>query len=360
MPMMLQAAITFSFPAPRFLEQFVALRPGVHPDFRNPLALELVQQTARHIRLHVDSRHVDVARNVEHRRIGRNAFHLAFVGIDRNHAVPLGLESAQRLVAELRPVARRADHCHSFHTLIIASGTSAERQIAGCTLHASDGVLVHEPFVPVRSNRHAQHDHDCGRRRPARRIWHSRRSTPRIGPAPSRRAFWTRRSCTSTSCLRSRASPSVPSPPQTPTSPRARRKTRRRKCRSTRRPCWPRDSPRSSRSLARSREVSLSMRWHGSGDTLLVEGKFVEMDPGSRAKRYLVGFGAGKSGVTVEGSVKAPDGMLLATFKQRRIGVMGAAGGDSMGKLGQRHERHRRGHRQVPRARGPKGQKLDD
>jgi Domain of unknown function (DUF4410) len=68
-------------------------------------------------------------------------------------------------------------------------------------------------------------------------------------------------------------------------------------------------------------------------DTLLVEGQFVEMDPGSRAKRYLVGFGAGKSGVTVEGSVRAPDGMLLATFKQRRIGVMGAAGGDSMGKL---------------------------
>ena len=45
------------------------------------------------------------------------------------------------------------------------------------------------------------------------------------------------------------------------------------------------------------------------------------------------GFGAGKSGVTVEGSIKAPDGSLLANFKQRRIGVMGVAGGDSMGKL---------------------------
>ena len=68
-------------------------------------------------------------------------------------------------------------------------------------------------------------------------------------------------------------------------------------------------------------------------DALMVDGKFVEMDAGSRAKRYFVGFGAGKSGVTVEGSVMAADGLLLATFKQRRIGVIGAFGGDSMGKL---------------------------
>jgi hypothetical protein len=68
-------------------------------------------------------------------------------------------------------------------------------------------------------------------------------------------------------------------------------------------------------------------------DTLVVEGKFVELDPGSRAKRYLVGMGAGKSGVTVEGSIKSADGTLLATFRQRRIGVMGMAGGDSLGKL---------------------------
>ena len=68
-------------------------------------------------------------------------------------------------------------------------------------------------------------------------------------------------------------------------------------------------------------------------DALVVEGKFTELDPGSRAKRYFVGFGAGKSGVTVSGSVKTSDGTLLATFEQRRIGVMGAAGGDSLGKL---------------------------
>lgn len=67
-------------------------------------------------------------------------------------------------------------------------------------------------------------------------------------------------------------------------------------------------------------------------DALLVEGKFIEMDPGSRAKRYFAGFGAGKSGVTVEGSVKA-NGTVIATFKQRRIGAIGAFGGDSMAKL---------------------------
>jgi uncharacterized protein DUF4410 len=66
---------------------------------------------------------------------------------------------------------------------------------------------------------------------------------------------------------------------------------------------------------------------------LVVEGKFKEMDPGSRAKRYFVGFGSGKSGVTAEGSIKAADGTLLATFTQRRVGVMGVAGGDSMKKL---------------------------
>ena len=70
-----------------------------------------------------------------------------------------------------------------------------------------------------------------------------------------------------------------------------------------------------------------------AADTLLVEGKFVELDPGSRAKRYFVGMGSGKSAVAVEGTVKASDGTVLATFRQRRIGVMGIGGGDSLGKL---------------------------
>jgi hypothetical protein len=65
---------------------------------------------------------------------------------------------------------------------------------------------------------------------------------------------------------------------------------------------------------------------------VVVEGHFTLIDPGSRAKRYFVGFGAGKSGVAVTGTVTR-DGVLLAAFIQKRIGVMGMAGGDSMGKL---------------------------
>jgi hypothetical protein len=66
---------------------------------------------------------------------------------------------------------------------------------------------------------------------------------------------------------------------------------------------------------------------------LAVEGKFVTIDPGSRAKRYFAGFGAGKSSVKVTGVVKDSAGRTLARFEQRRIGTMGIGGGDSLGKL---------------------------
>jgi hypothetical protein len=66
---------------------------------------------------------------------------------------------------------------------------------------------------------------------------------------------------------------------------------------------------------------------------LVVEGTFITIDPGSRAKRYFGGFGAGKSSVKVAGTVKDSGGRTLATFDQRRIGTMGLGGGDSLGKL---------------------------
>jgi hypothetical protein len=66
---------------------------------------------------------------------------------------------------------------------------------------------------------------------------------------------------------------------------------------------------------------------------LVVEGRFVTLDPGSRTKRYFAGFGAGKSSVKVVGAVKDATGRTLATFDQRRIGAMGMGGGDSLGKL---------------------------
>ena len=66
---------------------------------------------------------------------------------------------------------------------------------------------------------------------------------------------------------------------------------------------------------------------------IVVEGKFLTIDPGSRAKRYWAGFGAGKSSVKVSGVVNDAGGRTLATFEQRRIGTMGVGGGDSLGKL---------------------------
>jgi len=69
------------------------------------------------------------------------------------------------------------------------------------------------------------------------------------------------------------------------------------------------------------------------GPAIVVEGKFVTLDPGSRAKRYFAGFGAGKSSVKVTGVIKDPSGKTLATFTQRRVGAMGFGGGDSLGKL---------------------------
>ena len=65
----------------------------------------------------------------------------------------------------------------------------------------------------------------------------------------------------------------------------------------------------------------------------IIEIKAVARDPGSRAKRYFAGFGAGKSSVAVSGTVKDATGRTVATFAQRRIGAMGVYGGDSLGKL---------------------------
>ena len=66
---------------------------------------------------------------------------------------------------------------------------------------------------------------------------------------------------------------------------------------------------------------------------LVVEGKFTRLDPGNRATRYLVGFGAGKSQVAIAGVVKDGSGKTLAEFEQERFGSMGIAGGNSMEKL---------------------------
>ena len=54
---------------------------------------------------------------------------------------------------------------------------------------------------------------------------------------------------------------------------------------------------------------------------ILVEGKFVTLDPGSRTKRYFAGFGAGKSSVKVVGIRQGLDGtnpgdLRAATYRR--------------------------------------------
>ena len=52
------------------------------------------------------------------------------------------------------------------------------------------------------------------------------------------------------------------------------------------------------------------------------------MRRGSRAKRWALGFGAGKSGIAVEGTIKNAKGEVLAEFKHMRHSGIGIAGGD--------------------------------
>lgn len=63
-------------------------------------------------------------------------------------------------------------------------------------------------------------------------------------------------------------------------------------------------------------------------NALVVGGRFLRIDPGSRAKRYWGGFGAGKSGVQVTGTVKDASGKVLAEFTHMRQSGIGLGGGD--------------------------------
>ena len=63
-------------------------------------------------------------------------------------------------------------------------------------------------------------------------------------------------------------------------------------------------------------------------NAIVVQGKFVLFDPGSRAKRYWGGFGAGKSGVGIEGKITNAAGETLSEFKHRKHSGFGVGGGD--------------------------------
>ncbi len=63
--------------------------------------------------------------------------------------------------------------------------------------------------------------------------------------------------------------------------------------------------------------------------TLLVKGKVTEMNPGSQALRYWVGFGAGKSRVEVAGEIiDAKSNKPMVKFKHAKASGIGVFGGD--------------------------------
>ena len=67
--------------------------------------------------------------------------------------------------------------------------------------------------------------------------------------------------------------------------------------------------------------------------TLIIRGKVEDLSPGSRAKRYFGGFGAGAAGTKVSGEiVDAKSGAVLARFTQERRsgGTFKVGGGKNM------------------------------
>jgi len=66
-------------------------------------------------------------------------------------------------------------------------------------------------------------------------------------------------------------------------------------------------------------DVERAERAPKSVRTLIVRGKVLDLSPGSRAKRYVAGFGAGAAGTKVTGEiVDAQSGEVLARFTQER------------------------------------------
>jgi hypothetical protein len=68
-------------------------------------------------------------------------------------------------------------------------------------------------------------------------------------------------------------------------------------------------------------------------DCLIVKGEFTVLNPGSKGKRYMVGFGAGKSKTCTKGEVVTTTGKVLADFDHCRSQAMGLFGGDSEGQM---------------------------
>lgn len=72
----------------------------------------------------------------------------------------------------------------------------------------------------------------------------------------------------------------------------------------------------------------------GSEKALKLEGEITRLAPGSRALRYLVGFGAGRSKAQAEiRFVDAQSGQVVLVAADRRVAAYGVFGGDSRDHL---------------------------
>jgi hypothetical protein len=75
--------------------------------------------------------------------------------------------------------------------------------------------------------------------------------------------------------------------------------------------------------------VAVSQGSEGGEKTLLVRARVASLDPGSRAKRFWGGFGAGAASAGLQGEVvDAATGKVLLRFKQERRSAAGAFAGD--------------------------------
>ncbi len=97
------------------------------------------------------------------------------------------------------------------------------------------------------------------------------------------------------------------------------------------------------RTLVDSTEVELKIRkmfkniqkgGEAKGSAVILEGSFTEFNGGSRAVRFWVGFGAGKTYLKIKGRlIDAQSGKELATFEDQETGYKGMATMESFSDL---------------------------
>lgn len=76
-------------------------------------------------------------------------------------------------------------------------------------------------------------------------------------------------------------------------------------------------------------KVTLAEKPGKGPGTLIIRGKVLEMDPGSKAARYFAGFGAGAARAKISGEiVDAKTKAVLVKFTQERRSGVGMMGGD--------------------------------